>query len=134
MDASIMRELTSDQQTDLPDFSAGDTAYSCALSRGTRAHSGFRRYVIQRKEVAYKDITVQDAQGVATERIFPHSPRIAEISARVAVGSVAHACFTCAAARAEPPVFERCARAELQLWNQQIPPLREKTGLYWPRG
>ena len=85
MDASIMRELTSDQlKTDLPDFSSGDT-----LRLHVRVIEGdkeriqlFEGTVIQRKGSGIQEtVTVRKiTQGVAIERIFPiHSPRLAQI-------------------------------------------------------
>ncbi len=85
MDASIMRELTSDQlKTDLPEFSAGDT-----LRMHVRVIEGdkeriqlFEGTVIQRKGSGIQEtVTVRKiTQGVAIERIFPiHSPRLAKI-------------------------------------------------------
>jgi large subunit ribosomal protein L19 len=83
MDASIMRELTSDQlKTDLPEFSSGDT-----LRLHVRVIEGdkeriqlFEGTVIQRKGSGIQEtVTVRKiTQGVAIERIFPiHSPRLA---------------------------------------------------------
>jgi large subunit ribosomal protein L19 len=85
MDASIMRELTSDQlKTDLPEFSSGDT-----LRMHVRVIEGdkervqlFEGTVIQRKGSGIQEtVTVRKiTQGVAIERIFPiHSPRLAKI-------------------------------------------------------
>ena len=85
MDASIMRELTSDQlKTDLPEFSSGDT-----LRLHVRVIEGdkeriqlFEGTVIQRKGSGIQEtVTVRKiTQGVAIERIFPiHSPRLAQI-------------------------------------------------------
>ena len=85
MDASIMRELTSDQlKTDLPDFSAGDTLriHVRVIEGDKERIQVFEGTVIQRKGSGiHETITVRKiTQGVATERIFPlHSPRIAEI-------------------------------------------------------
>ena len=85
MDASIMRELTSDQlKTDLPNFSAGDTLrIHVRVIEGDKGRiQVFEGTVIQRKGSGIQEtITVRKiTQGVATERIFPlHSPRIAEI-------------------------------------------------------
>ncbi|MGB0606036.1 MAG: 50S ribosomal protein L19 [Candidatus Latescibacterota bacterium] len=85
MDASIMRELTSDQlKTDLPDFSAGDTLriHVRVIEGDKERIQVFEGTVIQRKGSGIQEtITVRKiTQGVATERIFPlHSPRIAEI-------------------------------------------------------
>mgnify|MGYP003960833591 CR=1 FL=1 len=85
MDASIMRELTSDQlKTDLPDFSSGDT-----LRLHVRVIEGekeriqlYEGTVIQRKGSGIQEtVTVRKiTQGVAIERIFPiHSPRLAKV-------------------------------------------------------
>ena len=85
MDASIMRELTSDQlKTDLPEFSSGDT-----LRLHVRVIEGdkeriqlFEGTVIQRKGSGIQEtVTVRKiTQGVTIERIFPiHSPRLAQI-------------------------------------------------------
>lgn len=85
MDASIMRELTSDQlKTDLPEFSAGDT-----LRMHVRVIEGdkeriqiFEGTVIQRKGSGIQEtVTVRKiTQGVAIERIFPiNSPRLAKV-------------------------------------------------------
>ena len=85
MDASIMRELTSDQlKTDLPNFSAGDTLriHVRVIEGDKERIQVFEGTVIQRKGSGIQEtITVRKiTQGVATERIFPlHSPRIAEI-------------------------------------------------------
>ena len=85
MDASFMRELTSDQlKTDLPDFSAGDTLriHVRVIEGDKERIQVFEGTVIQRKGSGIQEtITVRKiTQGVATERIFPlHSPRIAEI-------------------------------------------------------
>ena len=85
MDASIMRELTSDQlKTNLPDFSAGDTLriHVRVIEGDKERIQVFEGTVIQRKGSGIQEtITVRKiTQGVATERIFPlHSPRIAEI-------------------------------------------------------
>ncbi|MGY8825017.1 MAG: 50S ribosomal protein L19 [Candidatus Latescibacterota bacterium] len=85
MDASIMRELTSDQlKTDLPEFSSGDT-----LRLHVRVIEGekeriqlYEGTVIQRKGSGIQEtVTVRKiTQGVAIERIFPiHSPRLAKV-------------------------------------------------------
>ena len=85
MDASIMRELTSDQlKTDLPEFSSGDTLrIHVRVIEGDKERTQvFEGTVIQRRGSGIQEtITVRKiTQGVATERIFPlHSPRIAEI-------------------------------------------------------
>ena len=84
MDASIMRELTSDQlKTDLPEFSSGDTLrIHVRVIEGDKERTQvFEGTVIQRRGSGIQEtITVRKiTQGVATERIFPlHSPRIAE--------------------------------------------------------
>jgi large subunit ribosomal protein L19 len=85
MDASIMRELTSDQlKTDLPDFSAGDTlrVHVRVIEGDKERIQVFEGTVLQRKGSGIQEtVTVRKlTQGVATERIFPiHSPRIAQI-------------------------------------------------------
>ena len=85
MDASIMRELTSDQlKTDLPEFSSGDTLrIHVRVIEGDKERTQvFEGTVIQRRGSGIQEtITVRKiTQGVATERIFPlHSPRIAKI-------------------------------------------------------
>ncbi len=85
MDASIMRELTSDQlKTDLPTFSAGDTlrVHVRVIEGDKERIQVFEGTVIQRKGSGIQEtVTVRKiTQGVATERIFPlHSPRIAQI-------------------------------------------------------
>ena len=85
MDASIMRELTSDQlKTDLPEFSSGDTLrIHVRVIEGDKERTQvFEGTVIQRRGSGIQEtITVRKiTQGVATERSFPlHSPRIAEI-------------------------------------------------------
>ena len=85
MDASIMRELTSDQlKTDLPEFSSGDTLrIHVRVIEGDKERTQvFEGTVIQRRGSGIQEtITVRKiTQGVATERIVPlHSPRSAEI-------------------------------------------------------
>lgn len=85
MDASIMRELTSDQlKTDLPAFSSGDTlrVHVRVIEGDKERIQVFEGTVIQRKGSGIQEtVTVRKiTQGVATERIFPlHSPRIAQI-------------------------------------------------------
>lgn len=85
MDASIMRELTSDQlKTDLPEFSSGDTlrVHVRVIEGDKERIQVFEGTVIQRKGSGIQEtVTVRKiTQGVATERIFPvHSPRISEI-------------------------------------------------------
>ena len=85
MDASILRELTSDQlKTDLPEFSAGDTVrIHVRVIEGDKERTQiFEGTVIQRKGSGIQEtFTVRKiSQGIAIERIFPmHSPRIAKI-------------------------------------------------------
>lgn len=85
MDASIMRELTSDQlKTDLPAFSAGDTlrVHVRVIEGDKERIQVFEGTVIQRKGSGIQEtVTVRKiTQGVAIERIFPvHSPRVAQI-------------------------------------------------------
>lgn len=85
MDASIMRELTSDQlKTDLPEFGAGDTVrVHVRVIEGEKERTQiFEGTVLQRKGGGIQEtFTVRKiTQGIAVERIFPvHSPRIAKI-------------------------------------------------------
>ena len=85
MDASILRELTSDQlKTDLPEFGAGDTVrIHVRVIEGDKERTQiFEGTVIQRKGSGIQEtFTVRKiSQGIAIERIFPlHSPRIAQI-------------------------------------------------------
>ena len=85
MDASILRELTSDQlKTDLPAFGAGDTVrIHVRVIEGDKERTQiFEGTVIQRKGSGIQEtFTVRKiSQGIAIERIFPmHSPRIAKI-------------------------------------------------------
>ena len=85
MDASILRELTSDQlKTDLPEFGAGDTVrVHVRVIEGDKERTQiFEGTVIQRKGSGIQEtFTVRKiSQGIAIERIFPmHSPRIAKI-------------------------------------------------------
>ena len=85
MDASILRELTSDQlKTDLPEFGAGDTVrIHVRVIEGDKERTQiFEGTVIQRRGSGIQEtFTVRKiSQGVAIERIFPmHSPRIAKI-------------------------------------------------------
>ena len=85
MDASIMRELTSDQlKTDLPEFGAGDTVrVHVRVVEGEKERTQiFEGTVLQRKGGGIQEtFTVRKiTQGIAVERIFPvHSPRIAKI-------------------------------------------------------
>ena len=85
MDASIMRELTSDQlKTDLPEFGAGDTVrVHVRVIEGEKERTQiFEGTVLQRKGGGIREtFTVRKiTQGIAVERIFPvHSPRIAKI-------------------------------------------------------
>ena len=85
MDASIMRELTSDQlKTDLPEFSSGDTlrVHVRVIEGEKERIQLFEGTVIQRKGSGIQEtVTVRKiTQGVAIERIFPvHSPRVAQI-------------------------------------------------------
>ena len=85
MDASILRELTSDQlKTDLPEFGAGDTVrIHVRVIEGDKERTQiFEGTVIQRKGSGIQEtFTVRKiSQGIAIERIFPlHSPRIAKI-------------------------------------------------------
>ena len=85
MDASILRELTSDQlKTDLPEFGAGDTVrLHVRVIEGDKERTQvFEGTVIQRKGSGIQEtVTVRKiSQGIAIERIFPlHSPRITQI-------------------------------------------------------
>ena len=85
MDASILRELTSDQlKTDLPDFKAGDTlrVHVRVIEGDKERLQLFEGDVIQRKGSGIQaTYTLRKVtQGVAIERIFPlHSPRVARI-------------------------------------------------------
>ncbi|MXW80942.1 MAG: 50S ribosomal protein L19 [Gemmatimonadetes bacterium] len=85
MDASILRELTSDLlKTDLPEFGAGDTVrIHVRVIEGDKERTQvFEGTVIQRKGSGIQEtFTVRKiSQGIAIERIFPlHSPRIAKI-------------------------------------------------------
>ena len=85
MDASILRELTSDQlKTDLPEFGAGDTVrIHVRVIEGDKERTQiFEGTVIQRKGSGIQEtFTVRKiSQGIAIERIFPlHSPRIIQI-------------------------------------------------------
>ncbi len=85
MDASILRELTSDQlKTDLPEFGAGDTVrIHVRVIEGDKERTQiFEGTVLQRKGSGIQEtFTVRKiSQGIAIERIFPmHSPRIAKI-------------------------------------------------------
>lgn len=96
MDASILRELTSDQlKTDLPKFGAGDTVrIHVRVIEGDKERTQvFEGTVIQRKGSGIQEtFTVRKiSQGIAIERIFPiHSPRIAKIE-RLREGQVRRA-------------------------------------------
>ena len=85
MDASILRELTSDQlKTDIPEFGAGDTVrIHVRVIEGDKERTQvFEGTVIQRKGSGIQEtFTVRKiSQGIAIERIFPlHSPRLAKI-------------------------------------------------------
>ena len=85
MDASILRELTSDQlKTDIPEFNAGDTVrIHVRVIEGDKERTQvFEGTVIQRKGSGIQEtFTVRKiSQGIAIERIFPlHSPRLAKI-------------------------------------------------------
>ena len=85
MDASILRELTSDQlKTDLPAFGAGDTVrIHVRVIEGDKERTQiFEGTVIQRRGSGIQEtFTVRKiSQGIAIERIFPiHSPRISKI-------------------------------------------------------
>ena len=85
MDASILRELISDQlKTDLPEFGAGDTVrLHVRVIEGDKERTQvFEGTVIQRKGSGIQEtVTVRKiSQGIAIERIFPlHSPRITQI-------------------------------------------------------
>ena len=85
MDASIMRELTSDQlKTDLPESGAGDTVrVHVRVIEGEKERTQiFEGTVLQRKGGGIQEtFTVRKVtQGIAVERIFPlHSPRISQI-------------------------------------------------------
>ena len=85
MDASILRELTSDQlKIDLPAFGAGDTVrIHVRVIEGDKERTQiFEGTVIQRRGSGIQEtFTVRKiSQGIAIERIFPiHSPRIAKI-------------------------------------------------------
>ena len=85
MDASILRELTSDQlKTDLPEFGAGDTVrIHVRVIEGDKERTQiFEGTVIQRRGSGIQEtFTVRKiSQGIAIERIFPlHSPRITQI-------------------------------------------------------
>jgi large subunit ribosomal protein L19 len=85
MNASIMRELTTDQlKTDIPDFFAGDTlrVHLRVIEGDKERLQVFEGTVIQRKGTGiHETVTVRKVtQGVAVERVFPlHSPRIARI-------------------------------------------------------
>ena len=96
MDASILRELTSDQlKTDLPEFGAGDTVrIHVRVIEGDKERTQiFEGTVIQRRGSGIQEtFTVRKiSQGIAIERIFPmHSPRIAKIE-RMREGQVRRA-------------------------------------------
>ena len=96
MDASIVRELTSDQlKTDLPEFGAGDTVrIHVRVIEGDKERTQiFEGTVIQRRGSGIQEtFTVRKiSQGIAIERIFPmHSPRIAKIE-RMREGQVRRA-------------------------------------------
>ncbi len=96
MDASILRELTSDQlKTDLPEFGAGDTVrIHVRVIEGDKERTQvFEGTVIQRRGSGIQEtFTVRKiSQGIAIERIFPiHSPRIAKIE-RLREGQVRRA-------------------------------------------
>ena len=85
MDASILRDLTSDQlKTDLPEFGAGDTVrIHVRVIEGDKERTQiFEGTVIQRRGSGIQEtFTVRKiSQGIAIERIFPmHSPRISKI-------------------------------------------------------
>ena len=85
MDASILREITSDQlKTDLPSFGPGDTLrVHVRVIEGEKERTQvFEGAVIQRRGSGIQEtVTVRKiTQGVAVERIFPlHSPRVARI-------------------------------------------------------
>ena len=85
MDASILRELTSDQlKTDLPEFGAGDTVrIHVRVIEGDKERTQiFEGTVIQRRGSGIQEtFTVRKiSQGIAIERIFPmHSPRITKV-------------------------------------------------------
>ena len=85
MDASILRELISDQiKTDIPEFGAGDTVrIHVRVIEGDKERTQvFEGTVIQRRGSGIQEtFTVRKiSQGIAIERIFPmHSPRIAKI-------------------------------------------------------
>ena len=96
MDASILRELTSDQlKTDLPEFGAGDTVrIHVRVIEGDKERTQiFEGTVIQRRGSGIQEtFTVRKiSQGIAIERIFPiHSPRISKIE-RMREGQVRRA-------------------------------------------
>ena len=96
MDASILRELTSDQlKTDIPEFGAGDTVrIHVRVIEGDKERTQvFEGTVIQRKGSGIQEtFTVRKiSQGIAIERIFPlHSPRLAKIE-RMSEGRVRRA-------------------------------------------
>jgi len=96
MDASILRELTSDQlKTDLPEFGAGDTVrIHVRVIEGDKERTQvFEGTVIQRRGSGIQEtFTVRKiSQGIAIERIFPmHSPRISKIE-RLREGQVRRA-------------------------------------------
>ena len=96
MDASILRELTSDQlKTDIPEFGAGDTVrIHVRVIEGDKERTQiFEGTVIQRRGSGIQEtFTVRKiSQGIAIERIFPmHSPRISKIE-RLREGQVRRA-------------------------------------------
>jgi len=85
MDASILREVTSDQlKTNVTDFAPGDTVrVHVRVIEGDKERTQvFEGSVLQRKGTGIQEtFTVRKiTQDVAVERIFPlHSPRIAQI-------------------------------------------------------
>jgi len=82
MDASILREITTDQiRSDIPDFRAGDTVrvHVRVIEGDKERVQIFEGDVLQRKgSGVHATFTVRKvSQGIAVERIFPlHSPRI----------------------------------------------------------